>query len=98
MVDIVSDDVLFFLNLYIYIYKTFTWIFKHFFQLAQPIRLLLEHTGTEYEEKIYDCGPAPNYDKSCWFDVKFSLGLDFPNVSARFRGEGIENMNSLSSC
>lgn len=49
-------------------------------QLAQPIRLLLEYTGTEYEEKIYDCGPAPDYDKSCWFDVKFTLGLDFPNV------------------
>ncbi|XP_027238183.1 glutathione S-transferase Mu 3 [Penaeus vannamei] len=48
--------------------------------LAQPIRLLLEYTGTEYEEKIYDCGPAPDYDKSCWFDVKFTLGLDFPNL------------------
>ncbi len=25
-------------------------------QLAQPIRLLLEYTGTKYEEKFYSCG------------------------------------------
>lgn len=25
-------------------------------QLAQPIRLLLEYTGTEYENKFYVCG------------------------------------------
>ena len=50
-------------------------------QLAQPIRLLLEYTGTKYEEKFYKCGPAPDFDKSCWFDNKFSLSLDFPNVS-----------------
>lgn len=48
--------------------------------LAQPIRLLLEYSGTEYEEKMYECGPAPDYDKSCWFDIKFKLGLDFPNL------------------
>jgi len=48
--------------------------------LAQPIRLLLEYTGTEYEDKMMSCGPAPSFDKSCWADVKFSLGLDFPNL------------------
>eukprot|EP00088_Acartia_fossae_P060098 TRINITY_DN7188_c0_g1_i1.p1 TRINITY_DN7188_c0_g1~~TRINITY_DN7188_c0_g1_i1.p1 ORF type:complete len:220 (+),score=47.98 TRINITY_DN7188_c0_g1_i1:50-709(+) len=48
--------------------------------LAQPIRLLLEYTGTEYEDKQLSCGPAPDYDKSCWFDNKFKLGLDFPNL------------------
>lgn len=78
-------------------------------QLAQPIRLLLEYTGTTYEDKFFSCGEgkidknpllcchvtfsnrtygqllpthaAPNYDKSCWFDVKPNLGMDFPNVS-----------------
>ncbi len=25
-------------------------------KLAQPIRLLLEYTGTKYEEKFYSCG------------------------------------------
>ncbi|XP_030639849.1 glutathione S-transferase Mu 3 [Chanos chanos] len=48
--------------------------------LAQPIRLLLEYTGTKYEEKVYSCGEAPNYDKSCWFDEKYKLGMDFPNL------------------
>lgn len=48
--------------------------------LAQPIRLLLEYTGTEFEDKLYECGPAPTYDKSCWFDIKHDLGLDFPNL------------------
>ncbi|XP_051913368.1 glutathione S-transferase Mu 3-like [Hippocampus zosterae] len=48
--------------------------------LAQPIRLLLEYTGTTYEDKLFCCGEAPNYDKSCWFDVKPNLGMDFPNL------------------
>uniref|UniRef100_A0A3P9A8H7 glutathione transferase n=1 Tax=Esox lucius TaxID=8010 RepID=A0A3P9A8H7_ESOLU len=48
--------------------------------LAQPIRLLLEYTGTKYEEKFYTCGEAPNYDKSCWFDEKKKLEMDFPNL------------------
>uniref|UniRef100_A0A8C1TZK7 glutathione transferase n=3 Tax=Cyprinus carpio TaxID=7962 RepID=A0A8C1TZK7_CYPCA len=48
--------------------------------LAQPIRLLLEYTGTKYEEKFYSCGEAPNYDKSCWFNEKEKLGMDFPNL------------------
>ena len=29
---------------------------------------------------MLSCGPAPGFDKSCWFDNKFSLGLDFPNL------------------
>ena len=37
-------------------------------------------TGTEYEDKLLSCGPAPGFDKSCWFDHKFSYGLDFPNL------------------
>jgi len=48
--------------------------------LAQPIRLLLNYTGTKFEDKQLSCGPAPDFDKSCWFDHKFSFGLDFPNL------------------
>ncbi|XP_050693154.1 glutathione S-transferase Mu 4-like isoform X2 [Eriocheir sinensis] len=55
--------------------------------LAQPIRLLLEYTGTEYEEKLYKCGEAPDYDKSCWFSVKETLGVDFPNLPYYFDGD-----------
>uniref|UniRef100_A0A673N1G5 glutathione transferase n=1 Tax=Sinocyclocheilus rhinocerous TaxID=307959 RepID=A0A673N1G5_9TELE len=32
------------------------WNHIHFLCLAQPIRLLLEYTGTKYEEKFYSCG------------------------------------------
>jgi glutathione S-transferase len=48
--------------------------------LAQPIRLLLAYTGTEYENKLYEAGPPPTYDRSEWLSVKFNLGLDFPNL------------------
>ncbi len=48
--------------------------------LGEPIRLLLAHTGQEYEMKEYSIGPEPDYDKSEWLDEKFNLGLDFPNL------------------
>ena len=28
----------------------------------------------------YQQGPAPDFDRQVWFDEKFSLGLDFPNL------------------
>ncbi|KAA8591152.1 hypothetical protein FQN60_002095 [Etheostoma spectabile] len=58
----------------------YSWARKWHSSLAQPIRLLLEYTGTKYEDKFYVCGEAPDYDKSCWFDEKPSLGMDFPNL------------------
>jgi len=48
--------------------------------LAQPIRLLLKYVGEDFEDKRYSCGPAPDFNKDCWFNEKFSLGLDFPNL------------------
>jgi glutathione S-transferase len=48
--------------------------------LAQPIRLALEHSGLEWEDKLYVTGPAPTFDKTCWFSVKETLGFDFPNL------------------
>ncbi|NXV63604.1 GSTM5 transferase, partial [Molothrus ater] len=48
--------------------------------LAHAIRLLLEYTETPYEDKLYSCGEAPNYDKSQWINEKEKLGLDFPNL------------------
>ncbi len=46
----------------------------------QPIRLLLAHAGVEYEDKRYNIGPAPDYERDEWLNDKFNLGLDFPNV------------------
>ncbi|XP_023227433.1 glutathione S-transferase Mu 1-like [Centruroides sculpturatus] len=48
--------------------------------LAQPIRLLLAYTETEFEDKTYSYGPPPTFDRSAWLNEKFTLGLDFPNL------------------
>ncbi|NWZ41215.1 GSTM5 transferase, partial [Brachypodius atriceps] len=56
--------------------------------LAHSIRLLLEYTETPYEEKLYRCGEAPDYDKSQWINEKEKLGLDFPNVGGLELGWG----------
>uniref|UniRef100_A0A671FYI0 GST N-terminal domain-containing protein n=1 Tax=Rhinolophus ferrumequinum TaxID=59479 RepID=A0A671FYI0_RHIFE len=53
--------------------------------LAHAIRLLLEYTDSNYEEKKYAMGDAPDYDRSQWLSEKFKLGLDFPNVGRRRR-------------
>ncbi|XP_062854448.1 glutathione S-transferase Mu 3-like [Trichomycterus rosablanca] len=48
--------------------------------LAQPIRLLLEYTGTKYEDKQYSCGEAPTFDKSSWINDKAKLKMHFCNL------------------
>jgi len=55
--------------------------------LAQPIRLLLAYTGTDYEDKRYTIGPAPDWDRTEWLSDKQSLGLDFPNLPYYLDGE-----------
>jgi len=45
------------------------------FQFGQPARYLLAYLGIDYEEKRYESS-----DDEAWFPVKFTLGLDFPNV------------------
>jgi len=55
--------------------------------LAQPARLLLNYTGTDFEDRLLSCGPAPDFDRSCWLDTKFSLGLDFPNLPYYIDGD-----------
>lgn len=41
---------------------------------------MLEYSEQPYEEKLYNCGPPPTFDRSHWLDDKFKLGLDFPNL------------------
>lgn len=48
--------------------------------LAEPIRLMLEHAGVEYDQKLYVCGDAPEYKRNMWTDIKESMGMDFPNL------------------
>ncbi|XP_074652884.1 glutathione S-transferase Mu 3-like [Tubulanus polymorphus] len=55
--------------------------------LAQPIRFLLAYCGIEFTDKKLECGEAPDYNKDCWFNVKYSLGLDFPNLPYYIDGD-----------
>jgi glutathione S-transferase len=55
--------------------------------LAQPIRLLLNYVGEDFEDRMYTCGPAPNYDRSSWMDIKNTMGLDFPNLPYYMSGD-----------
>ncbi|XP_023931567.1 glutathione S-transferase Mu 1 [Lingula anatina] len=48
--------------------------------LAQPARLLLHYVGQEFEDKRYETGPAPDFNKDSWNNEKFSLELPFPNL------------------
>ncbi|KAG8511546.1 Glutathione S-transferase Mu 2, partial [Galemys pyrenaicus] len=48
--------------------------------MAHAIRLLLEYTDAQYEDKMYSIGDAPDYDRTQWLSEKFKLGLDFPNL------------------
>ncbi|VDD76316.1 unnamed protein product [Mesocestoides corti] len=47
---------------------------------SESSRLLMRYVGEDFEDKRYKAGPAPTFDLSDWFSVKFSLGLDFPNL------------------
>eukprot|EP01104_Vermistella_antarctica_P011223 TRINITY_DN3121_c0_g1_i4.p2 TRINITY_DN3121_c0_g1~~TRINITY_DN3121_c0_g1_i4.p2 ORF type:complete len:234 (-),score=76.25 TRINITY_DN3121_c0_g1_i4:525-1199(-) len=46
--------------------------------LAEPIRTLFEYLGVDYEDKRYLC--TADGDRSSWTDVKFTLGLNYPNL------------------
>lgn len=55
--------------------------------LAQPIRLLLNYVDADFEDKMYECGDAPDYNKDSWLNEKFNLGLDFPNLPYLIDGD-----------
>ena len=42
---------------------------------------MLEYTGTKYEDKQYEMGGPPDFNRDSWFSVKETLGLELPNVS-----------------
>ena len=55
--------------------------------LVRSIVLVCEMAGAPYELVYYEQGDAPDFDKSKWLDVKFTLGLDFPNIPYLMDGD-----------
>ena len=55
--------------------------------LAAQIRYMFYYLNIDFEDKLYECGDAPDFDKSCWFDVKETLGLEYPNLPYLIDGE-----------
>ncbi|KAF0698373.1 Aste57867_10999 [Aphanomyces stellatus] len=50
--------------------------------LAEPIRLLLVHTGTPFTDKRYELqgGPPERWSAAEWTSVKETMGMEFPNL------------------
>jgi len=43
--------------------------------LVEPIHLMLEYLGMDYDKKVFN-----NLEKETWFQVKFTMGIEFPNL------------------
>lgn len=54
-------------------------------QLAQAIRIILKFKEVEFEDKYYPQGDPPGYCKKEWYDAKYNLGLDLPNVRFEYQ-------------
>ena len=48
--------------------------------LAANIRYQLIYSGIDYEMVEYEQGDGPDFSRATWLDVKFTLGMDFPNL------------------
>ena len=49
--------------------------------------MMFHYLNVNFEDKIYDCGPEPTFDRTCWTDVKFTLGMEYPNLPYLIDGE-----------
>ena len=55
--------------------------------LAAQIRYMFYYLNIDFEDTLYEAGDAPDFDKSCWTDVKETLGLEYPNLPYLIDGE-----------
>jgi len=73
-------------------------IFSLFFhKRGEVIRLVLKYVGVDFEDKRYEVN-LEDKQKSDWFRIKYTLGLDFPNVSLRFFSFAVSLIDDLLSC
>eukprot|EP00392_Amoebophrya_sp_AT5.2_P016502 g16768.t1 len=61
--------------------------------LAANLRYQLAYSTVPYDDIVYEQGDASTaFCKKCWFDVKWDLGMEFPNLpylkAAEVEGEG----------
>lgn len=45
------------------------------------------YAGVDFEDKMYPCGDAPDFDRSSWTDVKHTMGMEYPNLPYLIDGE-----------
>jgi len=45
------------------------------------------YLNVDFEDKLYEVGEGPDFDKSSWLDEKETLGLEYPNLPYLFDGE-----------
>eukprot|EP01006_Ploeotia_vitrea_P057560 TRINITY_DN68190_c2_g1_i1.p1 TRINITY_DN68190_c2_g1~~TRINITY_DN68190_c2_g1_i1.p1 ORF type:complete len:240 (+),score=115.38 TRINITY_DN68190_c2_g1_i1:51-770(+) len=48
--------------------------------LANPIRMMLEWAGADWEDELYVQGDGPEFSREEWNSVKYKQGLDFTNL------------------
>jgi len=48
--------------------------------LASAIRYQLAYSKVDYDEEVYEQGDGPEFSRASWMDVKYTLGLQYPNV------------------
>nr|ABS32297.1 glutathione S-transferase class mu [Cyphoma gibbosum] len=55
--------------------------------IGQPIRLLLNYVKEEFDDVYYEMGDAPDYSRDAWLNVKYTLGMNFPNLPYYIDGD-----------
>ena len=48
---------------------------------------MFHYLNVDFEDTLYECGDAPDFDKTCWTDVKETLGFEYPNLPYLKDGE-----------
>ena len=48
--------------------------------LGAQIRYMFAYCKVDFDDKTYECGNAPDYDRSTWTNVKETMGYEYPNL------------------